>query len=105
MELVISEKPSVAQALAKALGAGERCDGYLKGGGYIISWCVGHLVEPAMPEAYDEAYSHWSYDTLPIMPKEWKYVVKKDTQEQFAVLKRLLHDKEISSVICATEVG
>lgn len=105
MELVISEKPSVAQALAKALGAGERCDGYLKGGGYIISWCVGHLVEPAMPEAYDEAYSHWSYDTLPIMPKEWKYVVKKDTQEQFAVLKRLLHDKEISSVICATDAG
>ena len=105
MELVISEKPSVAQALAQVLGAGEHCDGYLKGGGYIVSWCVGHLVEPAMPEAYDEAYRHWSYEALPIMPQEWKYVVKKDTRAQFAVLKKLLHDKEVSSVICATDAG
>ena len=105
MDLVISEKPSVAQALAKVLGAKERCNGYLKGGGYIVSWCVGHLVEPAMPEAYDEAYRRWSYGTLPILPRQWKYTVKKDTKEQFMVLKRLLHDKEVSSVICATDAG
>ena len=74
----------------------QRCDGYLKGGGYIVSWCVGHLVEIATPEAYDEAFKHWSYNTLPILPDDWKYVIKKDTKAQFKVLKDLMKDGDVT---------
>lgn len=105
MELVITEKPSVAQSIAQVIGATKRCDGYLKGGGYIVSWCVGHLVELATPEAYDEVYKHWSYNTLPILPDEWKYVIKKDTKAQFKVLKNLMKDGDVTAIVCATDAG
>lgn len=105
MELVITEKPSVAQSIAQVIGADQRCDGYLKGGGYIVSWCIGHLVELATPESYDEAYKHWEYDSLPILPTDWKYVIKKDTKAQFKVLKKLMDDREITAVVCATDAG
>ena len=105
MELVITEKPSVAQSIAQVIGARERCDGYLKGGGYIVSWCVGHLVELATPDAYDEAYKQWSYNTLPIMPRDWKYVIKKDTRAQFKILKKLMMDRDITAIVCATDAG
>ena len=105
MELVITEKPSVAQSIAQVIGARERCDGYLKGGGYIVSWCVGHLVELATPDAYDEAYKQWSYNTLPIMPRDWKYVIKKDTRAQFKILKKLMMDRDIEAIVCATDAG
>ncbi len=105
MELVITEKPSVAQSIAQVIGARERCDGYLKGGGYIVSWCVGHLVELATPDAYDEAYKQWSYNTLPIMPRDWKYVIKKDTRAQFKILKKLMMDGDITAIVCATDAG
>ncbi len=105
MELVLAEKPSVAQSIAKVIGATERCDGYLKGGGYIVSWCVGHLIELATPEAYDEAYKHWTYDTLPIIPQDWKYIVKKDTKAQYKVLKDLMRDGDITAIVCATDAG
>ncbi len=105
MELVIAEKPSVAAALAKVIGANERCDGYLKGGGYIVSWCYGHLVELADPEAYDPSYKKWSFSTLPITPEDWKYVIKKDTKKQFKILKDLMNDKDVTACICATDAG
>ena len=105
MELVITEKPSVAQSIAQVIGATQRCDGYLKGGGYIVSWCVGHLVELATPEAYDEAFKHWSYNTLPILPDGWKYVIKKDTKAQFKVLKNLMKDGDVTAIVCATDAG
>ncbi len=105
MELVIAEKPSVAQALAKVIGANERCDGYLKGNGYIVSWCVGHLVELAQPDAYDDKFKHWNYESLPIMPDDWKYVLKKETKAQFKVLKDLMMDGDVDALVCATDAG
>ena len=105
MELVITEKPSVAQSIAQVIGARERCDGYLKGNGYIASWCVGHLVELATPDKYDESLKRWSYETLPIIPGEWRYEIKKDTKPQFKILKKLMTDKDITAVICATDAG
>ena len=73
MKLVIAEKPSVAQSLAKVIGANKRCDGYLEGGGYLVSWCVGHLVELSAPERYDERFSKWRLEDLPILPEKWLY--------------------------------
>ena len=78
MKLVIAEKPSVAMSLAAVLGATERKDGYLEGSGYLVSWCVGHLLELAQPEAYKEQYAKWRYEDLPILPENWKYEVPKD---------------------------
>ncbi len=107
--LVITEKPSVARAYADALGAKEVKEGYIEGNGYIISWCVGHLIELAQPEAYDEAFKKWRYNTLPIMPEHWQYEIKKETRAQFKVLKTLMTDKKfpvpIDEVICATDAG
>ena len=74
-KLVIAEKPSVAQSIAKVIGADKREDGYLEGNGYIVSWCVGHLVELAPPESYDEKYEKWRYEDLPILPSEWNYQI------------------------------
>ena len=81
MKLVLAEKPSVAQSLAKVLGVTNRQDGYLEGNGYIVSWCVGHLVELAQPEAYDERYGKWTYGDLPILPDDWKYEVSAGTRK------------------------
>ena len=83
MKLVLAEKPSVAQSLAKVLGANKRCDGYLEGSNYIVSWCVGHLVELSPPEAYDETYAKWRLSDLPILPATWKYQVSASTRKQF----------------------
>lgn len=90
MKLVLAEKPSVAQSIAKVLGANKREDGYLEGGGYVVSWCVGHLVELAEPESYDEKYGKWSYNDLPIFPTDWKYNVSSGTEKQFGILKKLM---------------
>jgi DNA topoisomerase-3 len=95
MQLVITEKPSVAQSLAKVIGARERNAGYLEGNGYLVSWCVGHLVEPAPPEAYDERYRRWRYEDLPILPEKWKYEVSPSTKKQFEVLKMLMERKDV----------
>ena len=105
MELVIAEKPSVARSIAQVIGATEHGEGFLKGNGYIVSWCYGHLIELATPETYDESLKKWTYDTLPILPAEWKYVVKKDTKDQFKVLKKLMKDNSVTAVICATDAG
>lgn len=105
MKLVLAEKPSVAQSIAKVIGAASRKDGYLEGNGYIVSWCVGHLVELAEPETYDEKYKKWTYDDLPIMPSKWKYEVSSVTRKQFGVLKNLMKREDVDCLVCATDAG
>lgn len=105
MELVIAEKPSVALSIAKVIGAKNKKDGYYEGNGYRVSWCVGHLIQMANPDSYDEKYAKWNIDDLPIIPKEYKYEVAKATKKQFAVLKKLMNDKEIDTVINACDAG
>ena len=105
MKLVLAEKPSVAQSIAKVLGANKREDGYLEGNGYVVSWCVGHLVELAEPEAYDAKYSKWTYSDLPIFPMDWKYEVSSGTKKQFGILKKLMAREDVASLVCATDAG
>lgn len=104
-KLVIAEKPSVAQSIAKVIGAYERKDGYVEGSGYIVSWCVGHLVGLAQADAYDEKYKKWNYSDLPIIPEQWKYVVAQATKKQFAVLKELMKREDVEELIEATDAG
>ena len=105
MILVIAEKPSVAQTIAAVLGAKEKKDGFLTGSGYIVSWCVGHLVGLAEAAAYGEQYKKWSYDSLPILPQEWKYTVSADKEKQFKTLKELMHRADVSEVVNACDAG
>ncbi len=103
--LVIAEKPSVAASIAAALGVKEKKDGYIEGGGYLISWCVGHLVELADAAAYGEQYKKWSYESLPILPEEWQYTVAADKEKQFKILKELMHRADVSEVVNACDAG
>lgn len=105
MQLIITEKPSVAQSIAKVLGAQKRQDGYLEGNGYLVSWCVGHLVELAMPEAYDEKYSRWRYDDLPILPERWKYQISSATRKQYDILKNLMKRDDVTELVNACDSG
>lgn len=105
MQLVIAEKPSVAKSIADVLGALDRQDGYFEGGGCLVSWCVGHLIELAEPESYGEQWKKWTYDSLPVSPKHWQYEIKEDTKEQYDVLYGLLHDSRVDEVVCATDAG
>lgn len=105
MYLVISEKPSVAQSIAKVIGAYKKEDGYLSGRDCMVSWCLGHLAEYAMPESYDEKYKTWSFDDLPIIPDRWKLEVAKDKKAQFAVLKKLLTRNDLEYVVNACDAG
>ena len=105
MKLVLAEKPSVAMSLSKVIGANQRGDGYMEGNGYLVSWCVGHLVELSQPEAYDEKYAKWRYDDLPILPEHWQYQVSASTKKQFGILKKLMQRKDVESLICATDAG
>ena len=105
MKLVLAEKPSVAMSLSKVIGADQRGDGYMEGNGYLVSWCVGHLVELSQPEAYDEKYAKWRYDDLPILPEHWQYQVSASTKKQFGILKKLMQRKDVESLICATDAG
>ena len=105
LKLVITEKPSVAQSIAKVLSATKHCNGYLEGNGYLISWCVGHLVELAPPDHYDERYKKWKKEDLPILPANWKYTVSPGTKKQFNILKELMNRDDVESLICATDAG
>ncbi|HEW2162091.1 TPA: DNA topoisomerase 3 [Streptococcus pneumoniae] len=104
-KLVIAEKPSVAISIAKVIGANGKKDGYYEGNGYRVSWCVGHLIQMANPDAYDEKYSKWNIEDLPIIPSEYKYEVAKATKKQFAILKKLMNDKDVEFVINACDAG
>ena len=103
--LVVAEKPSVGSAYAKVLGATNRQDGYLEGNGYLVSWCIGHLVELAPPNVYDEKYTKWSVDDLPILPEKWQYLVSAGTKKQFGILKKLMNRPDVDSVTAATDAG
>lgn len=105
MYLVIGEKPSVSQALAKVIGAYQREDGYLSGRDCIVSWCVGHLAEYAPPENYGEQYKKWNFDKLPIVPDRWELLVSKDTRKQFDILKTLLGRDDLDYVVNACDAG
>lgn len=105
MKLIITEKPSVGQAYARVLGATKRCDGYLEGGGYVVSWCVGHLVELAEPQAYDERYEKWNRSDLPILPEHWKYRVSAATKKQYATLKALMERTDMESIVNCCDAG
>ena len=104
-KLIVTEKPSVAQAIAKALGITKRRDGYLEGEEYLVSWCVGHLVELAPPGSYDPKLVKWSKADLPILPKAWQYLVSPGTQKQFDVLRSLMARPDVDQLICATDAG
>ena len=106
MKLVIAEKPSVAVSIAKALGIkGGKKDGYIEGGGYYVSWCIGHLIALAEPNLYDDKYAKWKYSDLPIMPDEFKYKISGDKNKQFKVIKGLMHKKEVTEIINACDAG
>ena len=105
MKLVIAEKPSVAISIAKVIGATKKKDGYYEGNGYKVSWCVGHLIQMANPDSYDEKYAKWNMVDLPIIPREYKYEVTKATKKQFNILKKLMNGKEIDMVINACDAG
>ncbi|BCK45739.1 TPA: DNA topoisomerase 3 [Streptococcus suis] len=105
MKLVIAEKPSVAISIAKVIGANKKKDGYYEGNGYRVSWCVGHLIQMANPDAYDEKYAKWNMADLPIIPSDYKYEVAKATKKQFNILKKLMNDKEVDPVINACDAG
>ena len=103
--LIITEKPSVARTISKVLGAAARRDGYLEGGGYLISWCVGHLVELAPPGVYDPRLERWDRADLPILPERWQYLVSSSTKKQFDVLCKLMHRSDVDRIVCATDAG
>ena len=103
--LVIAEKPSVAQSIASVLGAGNRKDGYLEGGGYLVSWCFGHLAELSDASAYNPDYAKWRYEDLPILPEKWQYSVAADKKKQFDLLKKLMERSDVTEVVNACDAG
>lgn len=105
MRLVIAEKPSVAQSLAAVLGARQRREGYLEGGGWLVSWCVGHLAELADAAAYDPAYAKWRKEDLPILPEHWKFTISPDKRDQFDTLRTLLRREDVAEVVNACDAG
>ena len=105
MELIIAEKPSVGRTIAAVLGVTETKDGYMQGKGMIVTWCIGHLVELAMPEEYNKDYAHWRQKDLPIIPVQWKYTVSKDSAKQYHIVTALMNDDQVHGIICATDAG
>jgi len=103
MKVIVTEKPDVAQNIARVIGATQRKDGYLEGNGYIITWCVGHLVNLAMPDAY--GYKKWALEDLPIIPENFKYEIINSTKDQFEKIKKLVNASETTEVICATDAA
>ncbi len=105
MKLIITEKPSVAKDIANVLGINKRGNGYMAGNGYTVTWCVGHLVQLAMPEEYDSKFKTWNMNTLPIFPTKFKYVINESTKEQYDIVKRLMNNEDVDEIICATDAG
>ena len=104
--LFIAEKPSVAREFANALKYNMRSkDGYLESEEAIVTWCVGHLVELASPESYDEKYEKWRYDDLPILPSQWNYQIVAATRKQFSILKKLMEREDVTGLVEATDAG
>lgn len=104
-QLVIAEKPSVAGEIAKVIGATKRESGYFSGNGYYVTWCVGHLIQSAMPEDYNPELKKWSLDTLPFVPDNWKTVVSESTKEQYKTVEKLIKNNDVTELVCATDAG
>ena len=105
MILVIAEKPSVSGSLSKVIGATSRKNGYFEGGGYLVSWCLGHLAEYVEPNAYDKKYERWHYEDLPIIPDTWRLAVAEAKKEQFKVLSDLLNRSDLEYIVNACDAG
>ena len=105
IQLVIAEKPSVARSIAAVIGAEKKQDGYLEGNGYLVSWCIGHLVSLADAGAYDERFKKWRYDDLPIIPQQWQYIIPDEKKKQFEILRSLIERTDVESLVCATDAG
>ena len=105
MNLVIAEKPSVARSIAAVIGATEKQNGYWQGGGYLVSWCIGHLVSFAEAGQYDEKYCKWRYEDLPILPQPWQFIVPDEKKQQFEIVRSLLNRPDVDSVTAATDAG
>ena len=105
MKLVICEKPSVAKSIASALGVTSRADGYFEGGGWLISWCIGHLVGLADAAAYDDRYKKWRYEDLPILPNPFRYVVSEEKADQFHILRSLMERPDVTELVNACDAG
>ena len=104
-QLVIAEKPSVARSIATVIGADEKQNGYWQGGGYLVSWCIGHLVSFAEAGQYDEKYCKWKYEDLPILPQPWQFIVPDEKKQQFEIVRALLNRPDVDSVTAATDAG
>lgn len=104
-QLVIAEKPSVAMSIAKVLGATARKEGHMEGGGWLVSWCVGHLAELAEPAVYDPRYGKWRREDLPILPESWRFTIGQEKRSQFDTLRTLLRREDVSAVVNACDVG
>ena len=105
VQLVIAEKPSVARSIAAVIGAAEKQNGYWQGGGYLVSWCIGHLVSFAEAGQYDEKYCKWRYEDLPILPQPWQFIVPDEKKQQFEIVRSLLNHPDVDSVTAATDAG
>ena len=104
-QLVIAEKPSVARSIAGVIGADKKQDGYMEGNGYLVSWCIGHLVSLADAGTYDERFKKWRYDDLPILPQQWQYIIPDDKKKQFDTLRSLMARPDVTGLVCATDAG
>ena len=104
-KLVICEKPSVAKSIASALGVTSRADGYFEGNGYLVSWCIGHLVGLADAAAYDDRYKKWRYEDLPILPDPFRYVVSEEKAAQFHILRSLMERPDVTELVNACDAG
>ena len=104
-QLVIAEKPSVARSIAGVIGATEKHNGYLQGNGYLVSWCIGHLVSFADAGRYDERFKKWRYEDLPILPETWQYIIPNEKKQQFDILRSLMERPDVTGLVCATDAG
>src|SRR5580692_2255685 len=102
---VVAEKPAVARDLARVLGAGQRGEGYMHGGGYVVTWAIGHLVALAQPHQIDPGWKPWRMDRLPMLPSSWPLVVYDETKSQFEVVRKILRSQKVERVVAATDAG
>jgi len=102
---ILAEKPSVAQDIARVLGANTRGKGHLQGNGYVVTWAIGHLVSLAQPQEIKPEWRQWRFDQLPILPTEWPLVVYEKTKDQFEVVRKILTSGRVSRIVCATDAG
>ena len=104
-KLVIAEKPSVAASISAVLNANKRENGYFIGGGFIVTWCIGHLVGLAPADKYNPKYKSWRYEDLPIIPQTWKNIAASDKKKQLKIISELMNRSDVDTVICATDAG